>query len=66
MQTSRHCGPLMLALLGVNAAGPAGARGTGEPCPRSSDPELREVVQQAIVQAQCFADQVRLGGLVHA
>jgi soluble lytic murein transglycosylase-like protein len=56
MQTRRHCGPLVLALLGIM---PLVQQALAAPTsvPAQSDPELREVVQRAIVQAQCFADK---------
>ena len=41
----------LLALLGPGLASAAGTR------PAQQDPELRAVVQQAITQAKCFADQ---------
>ena len=56
MSSARHCGRLLLALLGVMPLVPQALAAAGS-VPAQSDPELREVVQQAIVQAQCFADQ---------
>jgi soluble lytic murein transglycosylase-like protein len=56
MTAVRRCGPLVLALLAPMSMAPRGlAAAPGVPA--QSDPELREVVQQAIVQAQCFADK---------
>jgi soluble lytic murein transglycosylase-like protein len=56
METTRHCGPLVLALLGVMAL-VLRAMAAPPSVPAQSDPELREVVQRAIVQAQCFVDK---------
>jgi soluble lytic murein transglycosylase-like protein len=56
MSSARHCGRLLLALLGAMPLVPQALAAAGS-VPAQSDPELREVVQQAIVQAQCFADQ---------
>jgi soluble lytic murein transglycosylase-like protein len=56
MTAVRRCGPLVLALLAPMSMAPRGlAAAPGVPA--QSDPELRGVVQQAIVQAQCFADK---------
>jgi soluble lytic murein transglycosylase-like protein len=56
METRRHLGPLVLALLAAMSMAPQ-ALAAAPGVPAQSDPELREVVQQAIVQAQCFADK---------
>ncbi|HEX2790580.1 MAG TPA: lytic transglycosylase domain-containing protein [Steroidobacteraceae bacterium] len=56
MRCVRHCRQLVLALLGALAPGPQ-TIAAPPAIPAQSDPELREVVQQAISQAQCFADK---------
>ena len=56
MSSARHCGPLLLALLGVTPLAPPALAAAGA-LPAQSDPELRAVVQQAIGQAQCFTDK---------
>jgi soluble lytic murein transglycosylase-like protein len=56
MESRRHLGPLVLALLAALSMVPQ-ALAAAPAVPAQSDPELREVVQQAIVQAQCFADK---------
>src|ERR1700734_1866822 len=56
MSGARYCGPLLLALLAVMPPAPQ-ALAAASGVPAQSDPELRAVVQQAIEQAQCFADK---------
>ncbi len=56
MRSMRHCGPPLLALLGAMPLAPQ-ALAAAAGVPAQSDPELRAVVQQAIGQAQCFADK---------
>jgi soluble lytic murein transglycosylase-like protein len=56
MKSLRHCGALVLALLGAMSLAPQALAATPS-VPAQADPELRAVVQQAIAQAQCFADQ---------
>src|ERR1700684_586070 len=56
MTAVRRCGPLVLALLAALSMVPQ-ALAAAPSVPAQADPELRAVVQQAIAQAQCFADQ---------
>jgi len=46
-----------LALLWLALSGIADVAGAAQPPPPQRDPELEGVVQRAITQAQCFADQ---------
>jgi soluble lytic murein transglycosylase-like protein len=56
MKSLRHCGALVLALLGAVSLAPQVPAATPS-IPAQADPELRAVVQQAIAQTQCFADR---------
>src|ERR1700689_4102454 len=56
MRCGRHGRQLVLAVLGALAPGPQ-TIAAPPAIPAQSDPELREVVQQAISEAQCFTDQ---------
>ncbi|MBS0387086.1 MAG: lytic transglycosylase domain-containing protein [Proteobacteria bacterium] len=48
--------PVALVLMALSAAAPAIERGIIEPAAQT-DPELRDVVQQAMQQRECFGDQ---------
>jgi soluble lytic murein transglycosylase-like protein len=59
MSATPYCTRLARALLALAllVALPAGAAPVAPAAPAQSDPELRAVVQQAIGEAQCFADR---------